>query len=34
MQALDGALLSATLWNYSPDNTNRYGDGNRALMEP
>ena len=27
MQALDAALLSATLWNYSPDNTNANGDG-------
>jgi hypothetical protein len=25
MQALDKALLSATLWNYSPDNSNECG---------
>jgi len=27
LRALDMALLSATLWNYSPDNSNRWGDG-------
>lgn len=27
LQALDMALLSATLWNYTPDNTNAHGDG-------
>ena len=27
LQALDKALLSATLWNYTPDNSNKYGDG-------
>ena len=25
--ALDANLLNATLWNYTPDNTNAYGDG-------
>jgi hypothetical protein len=25
LQALDKALLSATLWNYSPDNSNEFG---------
>jgi len=25
--ALDMALLSGVLWNYTPDNTNRFGDG-------
>jgi len=25
--ALDMALLSGILWNYTPDNTNRFGDG-------
>ena len=25
--ALDAHLLHATLWNYTPDNTNRWGDG-------
>lgn len=27
LRALDGALLSATLWNYTPDNSNAHGDG-------
>jgi len=27
MQALDMALLSGVLWNYTPDNTNKHGDG-------
>lgn len=26
-EALDANLLSATLWNYTPDNTHAYGDG-------
>jgi len=26
MQAMDQALLSGTLWNYTPDNTNKRGD--------
>ena len=27
MRALERALLSATLWNYAPDNTNEHADG-------
>jgi hypothetical protein len=26
LRALEDALLSGTLWNYTPDNTNLYGD--------